>query len=643
MEPLRLGPPPEGSWERFHREPRAQRDAQLAPWASRWLRARELGASPFGPSPEEYLIRGVSLLERREELDPMLVDGRGLFEIAVAAVSERDFTLLLSDATGLVTYVAGGGAFAPDARKLRLIEGACWSEASRGTNAIGTALAEDRPTMVLGGAHYGRRFHGLVCYAAPIHDPYGRLIGVLDATSHVGRADPAVGAVISAAALALEAVLRARQLAQAGEAARRLIERTLDRVEGLGMLVEPPGRIVRCNAAARVWLGSGPRETEAALGLSWEVLAREALSSTPGGRVVRALRLRVEPLLDAQGQLIQVALFGEPLAPPRPHPASPRPASPHTAPPEAPADDPFAPIFAQDEATRAAVDFARKVAPSELPVMLLSETGSGKELFAAAIHGASHRAAGPFVAINCGSIAPALLESELFGYAPAAFTGADRHGREGVLHAAAGGTLFLDEVAEMPPAMQVALLRVLEARVYRRVGESSTRPSDVRIICATCRELPELVASGAFRKDLYFRLKGVQISLPPLRRRTDRVELARHLLREHCGSEHSGPELGEELARFVARHTWPGNVRELKSVLAVACVLAGTEPTLSLQHLPPDLLAAEPAPEPLAGGQLAEVERRAVERALAEVGGNVSAAARKLGIARSTIYRMLKR
>jgi transcriptional regulator of acetoin/glycerol metabolism len=628
MEPLRLDPPPEGSWERFHREPGAQRDGVLAPWASRWLRCRELGASPFGPSPEEYLLRGVSLRERREELEPMLTDGRGLLETAVAAVSERDFTLLLSDATGLVTYTAGGGAFAADARKLRLIEGASWSEAVRGTNAIGTALAEDRPTLVLGGAHYGRRFHDLVCYAVPIHDPSGRVVGVLDATSHVGRADPAVGAVIAAAALALEAVLRVRQLAQAGETAHRLIERTLHRLEGPGMLVEAPGRIVRCNAEARVWLGSGPRHIEA-LGLSWEGLAREALSGKATGRVLRAaggpLRVQAEPLVDAQGQLVQVVLFGEALAPARPARSL----------PPAP-DDPFAPIFAQDGATRAAVDFARRVARSDLPVMLLSETGSGKELFAAAIHGASHRAQGPFVAINCGSIAPQLLESELFGYAPGAFTGADRHGREGVLHAAAGGTLFLDEVAEMPPAMQTALLRVLEARVYRRVGESTPRASDVRILCATCRDLPELVASGAFRKDLYFRLKGVQISLPPLRCRTDRVELARHLL--HLLD---GPELGEEVAHFVERYAWPGNVRELKSVLEVGCVLAGSEPTLSLQHLPPDLMAQEPSWE--AVDRLEEVERRVVERTLAEMGGNVSAAARKLGIARSTIYRMLKR
>ncbi|MEQ1569966.1 MAG: sigma 54-interacting transcriptional regulator, partial [Myxococcota bacterium] len=349
----------------------------------------------------------------------------------------------------------------------------------------------------------------------------------------------------------------------------------------------------------------------------------------PGPRPAE-LRVRVEPLFDGAGEMFAVALFADEVGP--------RGLGSAPAAQLAPRADAFSEVFAEDPATLDAVSFARRIAPSDLPIVLLSETGSGKELFAAAIHRASRRADGPFVAVNCGSVAPSLLESELFGYAPGAFTGADRQGRDGWFHAASGGTLFLDEVAEMPAPMQTALLRVLESGRYHRVGDTTARTADVRIVCATCRDLPGLVASGGFRQDLYYRLKGVQIALPPLRDRTDRLALARHLLTR----DGPAPAIGPELAAWIEAYGWPGNVRELKSVLAVARVLAGDAAALGPAHLPPDLARHTPA-QPSPVERLAEVERWAVERALAELGGNVSAAARRLGIARSTIYRMLQR
>jgi transcriptional regulator with PAS, ATPase and Fis domain len=277
--------------------------------------------------------------------------------------------------------------------------------------------------------------------------------------------------------------------------------------------------------------------------------------------------------------------------------------------------------------------------------VLLAETGSGKERFAEALHAASNRRDGPFIAVNCGSFAPELLAAELFGYGPGAFTGADRQGRDGLLHAAAGGTLFLDEIGEMPPAMQVALLRVLEDGRFQRVGERAPRQADVRVICATCRDLPALVASGAFRQDLWYRLKGVVLRLPPLRAREDRLALARFLLAQATRPS-PPPSLSPALEALILRHPWPGNVRELKSALEVALVLAEGAPILDLAHLPPDLTQlAEPqtlddgAPE----DALDVVQANAIRRALDACAGNVSAAARRLGVARSTIYRALQR
>jgi transcriptional regulator with PAS, ATPase and Fis domain len=261
--------------------------------------------------------------------------------------------------------------------------------------------------------------------------------------------------------------------------------------------------------------------------------------------------------------------------------------------------------------------------------MLLAETGAGKELFARAIHAASPRAAGPWHAINCGALAPGLLEAELFGYAPGAFTGAERAGHEGLFHAARGGTLFLDELAEMPAAMQAALLRVLETQTFRRVGDTRLERTDVRIVCATCRDLPAMVARGEFRQDLYYRLKGAIVRVPPLRERTDVIALAHHFLG-------GAAALAEPARDAIAAYPWPGNVRELKAVLEVAQLAAGGG-WIEAAHLPLELEA------PTAPASLEHVERDALVRTLAEAGGNVSEAARRLGVARSTIHRMKRR
>ena len=642
MNPLVLDAPPGSWWDRFRRGLDRPVPQAAALW-ERWTRSRDLGAPDEDVAPEAGLVRGAALREHQERLAPLLIEGQALFDESAGAAAGHDFTLLLADAAGVVVQAGGGGAFAPVARQVRLIEGARWAEAARGTNAIGTALAEGRAIAVHGGAHYARPFHGLVCYAAPIRDPEGNLVAVLDATSVVGRADPAVGALVAAAALAMEASWRARAWSRAGATAVGLVERTLDRVAGPAVLVEAPGRIVRFNAAARAAIGArrAPVALSAALGVGWLTLRAAAMApgnaafSLPRFGSLGPGRARLEPLMGADGALLAIAVFleGEPSR------ARPRPRD------TVGKDEPFGAIYAEDPATRAMVDLGRRVAPSALPIVLLAETGSGKERFAEALHAASHRKSGPFVAVNCGSFSPELLAAELFGYGPGAFTGADRQGREGLLHAAAGGTLFLDEIGEMPPTMQVALLRVLEDGRYERVGERAPRRADVRLICATCRDLPALVSTGAFRSDLWFRLKGVVLRLPPLRARSDRLGLARFLL-EAGSSGEPIPTLSPALERFIQTYPWPGNVRELKSVLEVARVLSDGAPALELEHLPPDLLApaegavAEPAP----GADLLEaVQLQTIRRALDATAGNVSAAARRLGVARSTIYRMLAR
>jgi transcriptional regulator with PAS, ATPase and Fis domain len=274
-----------------------------------------------------------------------------------------------------------------------------------------------------------------------------------------------------------------------------------------------------------------------------------------------------------------------------------------------------------------------------------------------AIHAASTRAAGPFVAVNCGALPETLLESELFGYAPGAFTGARARGSEGRVGAASGGTLFLDEIAEMSPALQAALLRVLEDGSYSRVGDARELRSSFRLVCATCKDLRQLVAEGAFRSDLYYRIQGVELALPPLRERRDTRLLAEHIL-EGLAAETGAPlpALSGDAAREIASRSWPGNVRELKTALRYALVMSEGALTLEPEHLPPvnpfatigrgaratstSASATSPA---TTGRRAAEAEGEALRAALAETRGNLTAAARVLGVARSTLYRMMLR
>lgn len=295
-----------------------------------------------------------------------------------------------------------------------------------------------------------------------------------------------------------------------------------------------------------------------------------------------------------------------------------------------------------------------RVAASDITVLIQGESGSGKELVAQAIHNQSARSSGPLVAVNCAAIAPTLQDSELFGHEKGAFTGADR-ARPGRFEQANGGTLFLDEIAELSPALQAKLLRTLQERRFERVGGRVSIRSDFRLIAATHRNLEQMVASGDFRQDLFFRVAVLELHVPPLRsRRGDVPLLTRALLMEIA--EEMGvpcPKIDTDAQANLDRYHWPGNVRELRNTLQRAVVVCEGE-TIRTDDLPPRLLRSLRAvPSPPEGEQgrlpdlgntsLAEIERAAIEAALAATGGNLSEVTRRLGIGRATLYRRLKK
>lgn len=285
-----------------------------------------------------------------------------------------------------------------------------------------------------------------------------------------------------------------------------------------------------------------------------------------------------------------------------------------------------------------------KVAPTSSTVLILGETGTGKELAARAVHDQSLRAEMPFVPINCGALPENLIESELFGHRKGAFTGAEEH-RVGLFEVANGGTVLLDEIGELPKAMQAKLLRFLESGEVRRVGDNESFTCDVRAVCATNRDLAEMVAAGEFREDLWFRINTFEIRLPSLRERlADVPVLARHLA-ARCGASAQPDDevFTPEAIAALQEYAWPGNVRELANVIEHAMILCEQGP-ITREHLPQRFGSRKPAAHPLrpaAGCSLRELEMQAVQDALQRHGGNKPKAAEELGISLKTLYNKL--
>ncbi len=285
----------------------------------------------------------------------------------------------------------------------------------------------------------------------------------------------------------------------------------------------------------------------------------------------------------------------------------------------------------------------QKVSLHEYPVLILGESGTGKELVARSVHFSGARKERPFAPVDCSSLVPTLIESELFGHVKGAFTGA-QHGKQGLLEAAQGGTLFLDEIGDMPVDLQSKLLRALQEREVKPVGSTERRRIDVRIIAATNRDLDSAIKAGTFRQDLYFRLNVVQIKLPPLReRKSDIPLLVTSFLEKFSGTQDSTRTISEEAMRQLIAYDWPGNVRELENAIERAVAL-GSGPILHVADLPTNLQypTTERAPDKNELLPLEELERRAILRTLLETAGDKLAAARILGIGKTTLYRKLK-
>lgn len=320
----------------------------------------------------------------------------------------------------------------------------------------------------------------------------------------------------------------------------------------------------------------------------------------------------------------------------------------------------FEDILGESPALLEAIRLAREYAVTQSTVLIHGETGTGKEMFAHALHLASPRCHGPFVAVNCAALPENLLESELFGYVEGAFTGARKGGKPGLFELAHKGTIFLDEIGEMSPRLQARVLRVLEEGEIMRLGDDRVIPVDVRVIAATHRDLKTMVREQTFREDLYYRINVLNLTIPPLRERgADVILLAKHFLQEFCrGLKRPVAVLSPEACQELLLYPWPGNVRELRNImerLALRCYggsIGGKEVRLALEletlregekeEDAKEKCAARPG-QPLLSSQVNSLERSVIEKTLLETGGNKAEAARRLGISRTTLWRKLRK
>lgn len=600
-------------WHTFTRGSNPGRSVRLSILQS-WERSVQATVNPGQP--------GGRILFSDHDVTSLLTQNRDLISAASPSIAELGAILretcqvvTLCDPLARPLLIEGDSPSRRAAEKINLVPGSDWREEISGTNAMGTALAEGRMVTVFATEHYLEGLHAWACVAAPIRHPMtGEIAGILDLSGQHMLVNRHTEATVSQAAHAIEvrlALLESVYRQALADAFADLISR--GRMAAVGV-VNRHGALLRSFGTAL----SQPIRQDLLFRGTQHILKGADEHVEEAEVAGRRIRLTFRPVRLGEslaGSAVEASVLGGSSTPDRERSAE------------------LKGLVGANPAWLQSLDRAGRAARTDSTILVTGETGTGKEVLARAIHGASRRARGPFVPINCGALPPQLATSELFGYVGGAFTGANPKGHPGKVETAHGGTLFLDEVSELTLEAQVLLLRVLQEREVVRVGSHHPVPVDVRVVAASNKDLGELVARGAFRQDLFFRLNVVPVRLPPLReRREDILPLLEHAYRR-LGLE--APPLGLGSCEKLAAYNWPGNVRELFNVV---------EQAVALDEDPADLL---PLPA-LAGtgtplvtlGEAGEEDR--IRRALDESGGNAAQAARDLGMSRSTLYRKLE-
>ncbi len=596
-----------------------------SPLGRSWQRCRANGLAPAQALPDAGPAAS-ALRAGLAENAQLLACARPVIEGLQSHLAHSSSLVVLADRRGMVLHCAGDAAFAKRAAEVRLMAGAIWSEAEMGTNAIGTALIEKVPVAVAGSQHFLIRNRGLAGIGMPIVSPVGGVDGVF---AIIG--DAAVAQTHAAPLIELSVASIENLLVKTGREGAVLL-----RLHSCATVLGSPFE------ALALWSGDGhllawnrrfPGVCEVAVvpglrfaecfGHDWQTLLTH--EARPGGKPL-ALHTRGRRLLQARVDLRRL---------PEPRVSESAAALPESPPPGARG---LEALGSEDPRMAAAIRRAGCIAGNDIPLLIEGETGTGKEWFAQAFHHSSKRREGPFIAVNCAAIPASLIEAELFGYLDGAFTGARRVGALGKIREAHGGTLFLDEIGDMPLALQAVLLRVLETRRVIPLGSMVEEAVDIGLVCASHHPLRQLVSRGMFRADLFFRLSGMTVVLPPLRERSDFEWVVRRMLAE----EGRGKSIcvAPESLRLLRGYSWPGNLRQLRNVLRLCVAMLGETGILTSDLLPAEISEPEAGAEH-GSRRLQAVQVQAIQATLERHGGNISAAARELGITRTTLYRKL--
>jgi transcriptional regulator of acetoin/glycerol metabolism len=510
---------------------------QLPSWLSTsWERSKQAGLSQR-QRPHDFSLSGYDLKQRRHRHNELIkVVSHTALPLFTQRFARSDSRLILSDSDGVIISSWGQPRFKEKLTGIALSSGASWKESHKGTNAIGTAIFEQKPISVVAKQHYILQHRFVSCSACPIFDTEGKLLGVLDITSEQKEHDLHTQLLVQTLVQLIENQL----LERLPNAHTRLEFDTEDGEfcswKGV-VITDQQGQVVGYNHAAQALIGNDI-SSQSLEELVHKSARRHAL---------------IDPTKVTKSS-VPAAIY--------------------------PCD---AALHYGDDHVEQSWQHALKVLDKDIPILLLGETGVGKNEFVKALHRSSNRQFAPLVSVNCGALPHELIESELFGHAAGAFTGANPKGYIGKLRQADRGTLFLDEIGDLPLNAQTRLLHVLQDKQVSPVGAVESHDIDIQIIAATHVDLQHQVANGKFRQDLYYRLQGLSISLPCLADRQDKAAIIRAIHQKYAPNRQT---LSAPLEHLLNQYTWPGNLRELDNVLKVGCALSDSSRLLHIEHLP---------------------------------------------------------
>lgn len=597
-----------------------------------------------------------SKILNKDDLDRVLKENKELIEVSIQyinminlALNGEDFIITLTDNEGCILYVDGDAKILNEFKKVNLVVGAYMDEKSVGTNAMGTAIKEDKPIQITAKEHYIEAFHILTCSAAPIHDCNGNIIGCLNLTGTYDKKHPHTLGLVVVGVKAIENEMDKNNINNILNESYNYMESVIGNVDKGVVIVDTAGRIKNINKLGEKIFNKHKDDLIEAeithIVPEWYNIIEEFESGNSS--YTKKIKLKhsskYKTILNFKPVKIKEKVIGLVIIMKAEKEVV------YNSNLNTGAFYSFDDIIGDSAVIQNVITNCKIISNSPSTVLIEGESGTGKELLAQSIHNYSHRKNNKFVAINCGAIPASLIESELFGYEDGTFTGGRKGGKCGKFELANGGTLFLDEIGEMPLDMQVNLLRVLQEGRVTRLGGDVEIPLDIRVIAATNKNLKIEIAKGNFREDLYYRLCVIPIRVPPLRERKGDIEiLANYFLRIKAFKlNKSIPNIDEDVSNTLLNYKWPGNIRELENYIEN---LVNIDGKTSLNYL------VEPKPQVNTIKyieknhkeidnfcSLEQMEKKMIEKAIVICQSNMSKAAKNLGISRNTLYAKIKK